>query len=517
MTTELPRATDADIVLLLEGTFPYVSGGVSSWVNQMITGLPEYRFGVVFLGSRPEDYGPLKYVFPTNLVHVETHYLFAPAAEHLPERRTPSASAQAARCLHAVHEPLRARMPLPTEFQNLDFYLKRGAGLSLSEFLYGEESWRHITTMYEQRCTDPSFVDYFWTVRNMHLPIWQLAQIAQALIPARVYHTVSTGYAGLLGALLHWHTRRPVILSEHGIYTKERRIDLLNAAWIADQRSRFERDPSEISYLRELWIRFFESLGRLCYDAAYRTVALFPEAQARQITDGADPARSLVIPNGVDIAPLARLRTARDEGRPPVLCLLGRVAPIKDVKTFIRAMHAVVNTLPAAQGWIVGPESEDPEYARECRNLAESLGLTGRVTFTGFQRIAEVLPRVSLLVLSSISEGLPLVILEGFAAGVPAVTTDVGACRRLILGDSPADQALGAAGALVGIADPLALSQAALALLQDSTRWQQARQAAMARVEQYYTETLMFERYRALYAETHGLADTRDPVTARGN
>ncbi len=517
MTIDLPRATDADIVLLLEGTFPYVSGGVSSWVNQMITGMPEYRFGVVFLGSRPEDYGAIQYVFPANLVHVETHYLFAPATEHAPERRTPPPSAQAARCLHAIHEPLRARTPLPAEFQNLDFYLKKGVGLSFGEFLYGEESWRHITAMYEQRCTDPSFVDYFWTVRNMHLPIWQLAQIARTLIPARVYHTVSTGYAGLLGALLRWHTRRPMILSEHGIYTKERRIDLLNAAWIADQRSRFERDPSEISYLRELWIRFFESLGRLCYDAAYRTVALFPEAQARQITDGADPTRSLVIPNGVNIAPLARLRTAHDEGRPPVLCLLGRVAPIKDVKTFIRAMHAVVNTLPSAQGWIVGPESEDPEYALECRNLVESLGLTGRIIFTGFQRIAEVLPRVSLLVLSSISEGLPLVILEGFAAGVPAVTTDVGACRRLILGDSPADQALGAAGALVGIADPLALSQAALALLQDSARWQQARQTAMVRVEQYYTETLMFERYRALYAETHGLSDARDPVTAPGN
>lgn len=514
MSTDLPRAVDADIVLLLEGTFPYISGGVSSWVNQLITGLPEYRFGVVFLGSRPEDYGTLKYLFPANLVHVETHYLFVPAAVQRPERHTPPPSAKAARCLHAIHEPLRARTPLPAEFQRLDFYLKNGAGLSLAEFLYGEESWRHITEMYEQRCTDPSFVDYFWTVRNMHLPIWRLAQIAHDLIPARVYHTVSTGYAGLLGTLLAWHTQRPMILSEHGIYTKERRIDLLNASWIADRRSRFERDPSEVSYLRELWIRFFESLGQLCYDAAYRTVALFPEAQARQVADGADPARSLVIPNGVDIMPLARLRTTPSEDQPPVLCLLGRVAPIKDVKTFIRAMHAVVTALPAAQGWIVGPEYEDPEYARECRNLAESLGLTGRIIFTGFQRIADVLPKVSLLVLSSISEGLPLVILEGFAAGVPAVCTDVGACRRLILGDSPADQALGAAGALVGIADPLALSHAALELLQDRHRWQQARDTAIARVERYYTETLMFERYRSLYAETYNLPDARDPVTA---
>ena len=52
----LPRADKADICLLLEGTFPYVSGGVSSWVNQIIRGFPEYTFACCFIGSRPEDY-----------------------------------------------------------------------------------------------------------------------------------------------------------------------------------------------------------------------------------------------------------------------------------------------------------------------------------------------------------------------------------------------------------------------------------------------------------------------------
>lgn len=51
----LPRAESADIALLLEGTYPYISGGVSSWVHQIITGFPDLRFAVVFLGSRPDD------------------------------------------------------------------------------------------------------------------------------------------------------------------------------------------------------------------------------------------------------------------------------------------------------------------------------------------------------------------------------------------------------------------------------------------------------------------------------
>ena len=59
------RAKEADIALLLEGTYPYVSGGVSSWVNQIIRAFPEYRFALVFIGSQPKDYGGVlqAYVF----------------------------------------------------------------------------------------------------------------------------------------------------------------------------------------------------------------------------------------------------------------------------------------------------------------------------------------------------------------------------------------------------------------------------------------------------------------------
>ena len=78
--------------------------------------------------------------------------------------------------------------------------------------------------------------------------------------------------------------------------------------------------------------------------------------------------------------------------------------PIKDIKTFIRAMRRVVNLMPEAEGWIAGPEDEDPGYAEECRNLTESLGLSDKVKFLGFQRIDEILPKVGALILSSISE-----------------------------------------------------------------------------------------------------------------
>ncbi|GAB1235347.1 hypothetical protein UT5_17420 [Ferrigenium sp. UT5] len=276
---------------------------------------------------------------------------------------------------------------------------------------------------------------------------------------------------------------------------------MFQAQWVRDNRNVFQRDPTEISYFRQLWIRFFQTLGRRCYDSADRIVALFEANRLRQVEDGAEAGRTCNIPNGVNVPRFSALRELRPASPPPILCLIGRVVPIKDIKTYIRAMRIIVNSLPQAEGWIAGPEDEDPDYVAECRDLVDGLGLTDKVKLLGFQQMTELLPKIGLNVLSSISEGLPLVLLEGFAAGVPAVSTDVGSCRQLIHGLDEADRALGAAGRIVGIADPQALAEAALELLGDEAAWRAASEAGIQRVETYYTQERMFDSYRALYEE----------------
>ena len=79
--TVLKQGQSADIGLLLEGTYPYVSGGVSSWVNQIIKGFPEYTFALCFIGSQPSDYGDMRYALPDNVVHLEVHYLHEPQSK----------------------------------------------------------------------------------------------------------------------------------------------------------------------------------------------------------------------------------------------------------------------------------------------------------------------------------------------------------------------------------------------------------------------------------------------------
>ncbi len=504
MKTPTRHAEKVDILLLLEGTYPYVQGGVSSWISQIIQAYPDYDFGIIFLGSRPEDYDKVHYTFPDNLKHFEAHYLFS--GHPLPPIQPQVGNKAGFKCVEHIHEWFRAPNSTPYEkrIEDLEFFLDPEHGVDYNQFLYSKLSWEQITTNYEERCTDPSFIHYFWAIRNMHAPIWVLADIAKNAPEAGAYHSASTGYAGFLGALLHNQFKRPLILSEHGIYSKERKIDLLQTHVLRDETNELLQSNFDIDYIQNVWITFFNALGQFCYRAANPIVSLFQTARKRQIIDGADPARTKTIANGVNIPLFKAGRRPIDTPPPPVIALIGRVVPIKDIKTFIRAVRIIENHIPSLKAWIVGPTEEDPSYFEECKNLVSSLNLNERIEFLGIQKTPEILSKIGICVLSSISEGLPLVILEAYAAGIPCVATDVGACRELVIGDTADDQAIGPSGRVVSIANPKAIADASIELLQPE-HWHRASKAAITRVERYYSQQTMFSHYSKIYEEAlHG-------------
>jgi glycosyltransferase involved in cell wall biosynthesis len=497
-------ASEIDVCLLLEGTYPYVRGGVSAWVHQLVVGLPELRFSVVFIGGQRPEHAAPRYEVPPNVVHLEAHYLEDALRDQPPSAVDMPARMLGESCmLHDYFKARGARRSLPLRerqvFEQLvDRMLQSSecpTGPGLRHLLYSAGAWELIRRTHEESAADLSFVDYFWTVRQMHGPIFQLARIAAQVPEAGLYHSASTGYAGLLGAFLQRRRRRRLILTEHGIYTKERRIDLNHAAWLERPGARMGSSQA----LRGLWIRYFESLGRLAYRSADPIIALYEGNRLRQVDDGAAPERTRTIVNGIDIDGLAGALADRSDAIPPVVGLIGRVVPIKDIKTFIRVIERLSRPLRDVQGWIIGGSDEAPDYADECQALVRSLGLSAHVRFLGHREVRAVLPQLGLLMLTSISEAQPLVVLEAFAAGVPCIATDVGGCREQIEGRDAADRSLGAAGRVVPFADVGALAGAAHELLSDRSAWRACQAAGLARVRRSYGVRTMLDSYRTLY------------------
>jgi len=509
------KGTVADIALLLEGTYPYIRGGVSAWVHQIISGLPEIRFAIVFIGGEKTMYGPAQYPFPPNVTHAETHYLMRADASSRPSTRKGNRKAFLEMAeFHALLREWRQPGHIPDEkMASALGQLGSAGGIPRDDFLHSESAWNYITQQYRERCTEPSFVNYFWAVRAMHDPLFILADIASGLPPVGAVHAISTGYAGLLGAMIRLRSSIPFLLTEYGIYTKERKIDLAQATWIHDHNDDVCNTlHDEMGYIRGMWISFYEHIGRIAYGQALQIVSLYEGNRQRQIADGAPAGNTRVITNGIDLQRYAPGLQRRPAEIPPVLGLVGRVVPIKDIKTFIRTVHALVTARPDAEGWIVGPEDEDPAYAAECKDLVASLGLNDHVKFLGFRNVAEILPQLGLMVLTSISEALPLVVLEAFASGLPCLATDVGSCRELIEGRTEEDRALGSAGSVVFIADPEGAARAALELLNDAGRWHAAQKAGLERVRRYYNDRLMFDSYRDLYLRV--LDDSAHPSSS---
>ena len=493
---------EPDILIPAEGTYPYVRGGVSSWIAQLISGLPQYKFGIAFIGSKQEEY-PKKplYDFPENLVYMVELFIFD--KEHKPPIDDIDGDIETFEYIQKLYSWFREdkkESPFPQEIKNLDFYLNR---MDESSFLYSRESWYFISNRYKENCSHAPFIDYFWTVRSIHLPIWKMAKLANLIgDKGAIIHSPSTGYAGFLSSLISYHKEKPFILTEHGIYTKERKIDIVSSSLSSYKNLELFRESSQEDYTKGMWVRFFEGIGKMSYHRANPILSLFSVAKDTQILYGANPNRCRVIPNGVDIKKLEATRKYRSATVPKVITLIGRVVSIKDIKSFIRAIRITVDTIPDVEAWIVGPDNEEKEYARECRELISVLDLEDNIKFLGFQNIVDILPKSGLLTLTSISEGMPLVILEGFAAGLPCVSTDVGSCKELIYGgENPEDRLLGRAGKVCEIANVTELAEGYIEFLSDEKRWLDAQKVAIERVSRFYTGELFLDSYRKIYED----------------
>jgi len=499
----------ADICILVEGTYPYVPGGVSAWIQALIRNLPQFTFCVVYVGSLPEARGKQVYQLPENVVEFREFFIHDTQwtrHEHAPKHD--QALWSALREFH-LHRP--AGSATAATSIGRDVCRRVPNDITPYDLLYAPQSWQMIVDLYTERAADCAFMDYFWTFRFTHLPILNLLQ---AEIPkASVYHAISAGYNALLGCLAKIRYGAPLLMTEHGIYTRERDIEIAQLDWIRGiPQSQFVLSSTP-GYLQQWWSNMFRFMATFSYELSDRVISITAANQQYQLHNGADPDKMMVIPNGVDVERLSVSPPKHvHSGDRFVVGFVGRVVGIKDVKTFVRAIKIAAAAIPNVQAFIVGPEGEEAEYAAQCHALVERLGLSTVIQFTGPQDVREYYKQMDVLVLTSLSEAQPLVILEAYCFGVPVVATEVGACRELLEGITVEDRALGPSGLITPPAHPRATADALLQLWQDERLWSRMSKAGYERVRRFYRQEDLYAAYNNLYRRFIQLS----PVVSEG-
>lgn len=489
---ERRSAATSDVCIIVEGCYPYISGGVSAWIDWLIRSQPATSFSIVTLWPRPTAQPP-RYALPPNVTSFHHLYLQDFGARPIILQKPNAHADTFADALteligHGGREQLAAVM---REFAALRLTVP-------PEVMFNSPmAWRIVRRMYDHTMPYSSFLDYFWAWRALLGGLF--ATLEFALPPARAYHTISTGYAGVLAARAALLTGRPAVLTEHGIYTNERRIELLMADWVADTVDKGHALDDPRLDLRDMWIHAFEGYARSCYEACTEVVTLYGDNQRAQRVLGATPRQLSVIANGIDLARFAGVAAAADDA-PPTMALIGRVVPIKDVKSFITAAHLLKPRVPGLRALVLGPTDEDPDYFAECQRLVEALGLGDTVAFTGSVNITAYMPQIHVCVLTSLSESQPLVILESGAAGIPFVATNVGSCREIIEGRPDETPAFGAGGIICDLVAPNQIADAVASLLLDPAYRRRCGAALRARVAHSYTSAQAVSAYAQLYA-----------------
>jgi glycosyltransferase involved in cell wall biosynthesis len=415
-----PPAARTRILLTTEGTYPYVVGGVTSWCDLIVRALPEFDWQVlpiIAAHGRPPIYELPSHARPLGPVELWSEAIPRGWPLLRAERRTgfdlPAALVRALLAWDGDPEALRAALLWCRRFP---------AGIRRSfRSRHAWESYKEaLRAVMRERIPEagtPPRVDLV-EAAILYQTLYWVARTAAVPTPATdILHVTAAGWAAIPALAHKARHDTPMVLTEHGVYVRE--------AYLAGARASFSAGSRFIA------TRLARGLARAAYAAA-DVVAPVTDANARWEEGlGLDPGKIHVLYNGVTAT-----RPPVPPPRTKTVVSVGRIDPLKDLHTMLRTAAETLRHVPDATFLHYGPVTPgEEEYGRGCMALHARLGLGDRFRFMGRTTDPEGVVRdADAVLMTSISEGLPIAILEAMGQGRPVVTTGVGGVPDVVRG-----------------------------------------------------------------------------------
>jgi glycosyltransferase involved in cell wall biosynthesis len=350
------------------------------------------------------------------------------------------------------------------------------------EWQLSKEYWNFILRNYEQKHSSMGFSEFFWTMNSIFTTLVDAVNLAKTLPQDSAYHSLTTGMGGLVAAMAAAIHGKPLLVSEHGLYMKERSIEL----------SRQNVTPET----RQLTTDYFMSMVRTSYEYADFLLPICQAYADNEVAIGASPRKIRVVTNGIDVKKFLPPEK-HDNGTPLVSCF-ARVVPLKDQLSLIKAGKKVLETQLA--DFVFVGEIQDEEYYHECQDLIDELKINDHIKFVGhIDNVVDWYRKSDVFVLSSQTEGLPLALLEAMSCGLPCVCTAVGGVPEVISGTG--------VGYIVPPGDSDQLASSISRLLSDTTLRRSMGAKATKLAREKYTVQTMQSKIIDVYVEA--LVDRR--------
>ncbi|SFG16185.1 MULTISPECIES: GT4 family glycosyltransferase PelF [Salegentibacter] len=424
------------VLLIMEGTYPFNGGGVSTWAHILCNRVSNVDFKLYSINASFET--EYKYKLSDNINEVIQVPLWTPDEPYdyisygeeyyktVAKKEWTNDEVVAQKfipifksLLEFIYSDDRDIEDLDIIFHQLWFYFE---DYDYKETIRNEQVWlTYRDTLAKfiigERNPDASLIDITIGLRWIYRFLIPLAIVNIPKVD--VSHLTLSGFPVIPALIANYKYGTPIILTEHGVFIRERLLAINN---------------SEYPYfLKSLLIRFSEAITRLVYHKAEVIISVNKFNQKWEKWYGADPSKFRIIYNGIDpevFKPGPKPPHLKDI---PTVVALARIFELKDILTMIRSCAVVKRSIPEVQYLVYGDNDAVPDYTKECLELIAELGLQNNFKLMGPRNNPqEVFLEGDISILTSISEGFPYTVIESMGCGIPVVSTDVGGVKEAL-------------------------------------------------------------------------------------
>ena len=417
-----------------EGTYPYVTGGVSTWADLLMKEIRNVDFTLIPILMHP--FVTLKFDIPSNVTEIINVPLWGTEEPVEYIRKMKFSEIYGMKVITQANPNIERLKPLMTII--LDHIYKQRHDLdALGDMIVEFYDYFHQYDYYETFRSQvlweiyrEYYLEYYKdieedipTIFDMIEGMRYLYRFFISLLPvlpkAHIYHSSAAAFCGLSCIVAKKKYGCKFLLTEHGVYIREQ--------YLAASRNLMPIRTKEfmmglITLVAELNFHFADVVSPVCdYNARWEKKW------------GTDENKIETIYNGIDISKFKNLEMPKETTRPLVV-MVARIDPLKDIETYIRTAQLVAKEIPDVLFKLYGP-TLDKNYYKTCEDLVAELDVAYNFEFSGLTSSPEIAYNEGdVVMLTSISEAFPFVVIEAMACEKVVVSSDVGGTKEVLEG-----------------------------------------------------------------------------------